>query len=125
MKEKMKLCPVCGEDKAELMNAKFGFIVKCKKCGFKTDVYPSGKEAFEKWNNRPTEAVLENELNRYKNYVAALEEELKTVRRALEFYAGDNFLVQDGKILECKGKGDLTFSLQPIGTEAREALKYE
>ena len=68
---------------------------------------------------------MDKEEQRFKKYSMALEEELKTVRKALEFYAGDNFLIQDGKILECKGKGDLTFSLQPIGTEARETLKYE
>lgn len=77
----------------------------------------------KKWNYRPLEARLEKDLNRFKKYTAALEEEIKLLRKAVEFYSKDNFLEQEGKILECKNTGELTFKIQPAGTFARETLE--
>lgn len=60
MTKELKTCPFCGGN-GSYSNAGFGFIVKCRKCGSKTSIQESGKEAAEAWNTRPIENELEEE----------------------------------------------------------------
>ena len=54
MTKELKQCPFCGGN-GSYSNAGFGFIVKCKKCGAKTSIQESGKEAADTWNSRAFE----------------------------------------------------------------------
>lgn len=76
MTKELKSCPFCGGN-GSYSNSGFGFIVKCRKCGSKTSIQESGKEAAEAWNARP----IENELN---EKIEKLERENKRLREALE-----------------------------------------
>lgn len=75
MTEELKPCPFCGGN-GSYSNAGFGFIVKCRKCGSKTSIQESGKEASEAWNTRS----IENELT---GKIGKLESENKRLREAL------------------------------------------
>lgn len=75
MTEELKPCPFCGGS-GSYSNAGFGFIVKCRKCGSKTSIQESGKEAADAWNNRSIEDLKDDEN-------AWLEKNLKDYNRVM------------------------------------------
>lgn len=83
MTEELKHCPFCGGN-GSYSNAGFGFIVKCRKCGSKTSIQESGKEAAEAWNTRQ----IENELV---EKIEKLEAENVRLQRKLNESIDDNY----------------------------------
>jgi Lar family restriction alleviation protein len=79
-KIELKPCPFCG-GKA-FWDSDFSGVY-CH-CGAEITFCESDKEAAEKWNIRPIEDELRKELRYYRNYSAALEKEVKTLRNALD-----------------------------------------
>lgn len=108
MTEELKHCPFCGGN-GSYSNAGFGFIVKCMKCGSKTSIQESGKEAAKAWNSRS----IENELS---EKIEKLEAENTRLREALEFYANTD-------VYEYYDKYESTAIQNEGGQKAREALK--
>ena len=51
----LKPCPFCGDRGFHLKSDTFGHIVKCKKCGSRTDFYASKGVATRHWNTRVNE----------------------------------------------------------------------
>ena len=103
---KLKPCPFCGSQAGILKSddAFPRFIAICgnRVCPEQPSVEAESLEgAILLWNSRPIEDDLNEQIGRFKKYSASLEQEVKTLREALEFYTYD----EDG--------GDI----------AREALK--
>ncbi len=76
-----------------------------------------------------TESCINEEITHLNTQIKVLQERLSlphdtndTVAKVLEFYTKDNFLIQEGKVMECKSRGDLTFLIAPAGTLAKECL---
>lgn len=85
---KLKPCPFCGQDSAGFANAGFGFIVKCRKCGTKTDEQNTTEEAAAFWNERKplSDIVPSNSIEFLVKFTRALADilaENKRLREAL------------------------------------------
>ena len=89
MKDKIELkpCPFCGGN-AEIIDDAMGTISRCRCCGAENGNGVYGAEghklAVKDWNTRPIEDELRKELRYYRNYCAALENEVKSLRDALD-----------------------------------------
>lgn len=103
MTKELKSCPFCGGN-GSYSNAGFGFIVKCKKCGSKTSIQESGKEAAEAWNSRS----IENELS---------EKIEKLERKNRIFYLN---LIEIAIGINVKGR---TYTCAELRKIAREAIE--
>ena len=116
MTKELKPCPFCGGS-GSYSNAGFGFIVKCRKCGSKTSIQESGKEAADAWNTRS----IENEIA---EKIWKLEVENKRLREALEFYAElDGNGIQLYGDMDSKALEFVDGDSQIFGTIAKDALK--
>lgn len=86
-KIELKPCPFCGGE-AEIIYVAMGTISMCRCCGAENGNGLYGAEghklAVKDWNTRPIEDELRKELRYYRNYSAALEKEVKTLRNALD-----------------------------------------
>jgi Lar family restriction alleviation protein len=85
-KIELKPCPFCGGE-AKLTDLKQApeSWVECKECGARTRFFSNSEEApVSAWNTRPIEDELRKELRYYRNYSAALEKEVKSLRNALD-----------------------------------------
>ena len=80
IERELKPCPFCG-GKA-FWDSDFS-CVYCR-CGAELTFFESDKEAAEKWNSRPIEDDLNEQIGRFKKYAEALEKEVKNLRAALE-----------------------------------------
>ena len=78
MTEELKHCPFCGGN-GSYSNAGFGFIVKCRKCGSKTSIQESGKEAAEAWNTRQIENELVEKIEKLERKNERLRETLQMI----------------------------------------------
>ena len=126
-KIELKPCPFCGGN-AEIIDDAMGTISRCRCCGAENGNGVYGAEghklAVKDWNTRPIEDELRKELRYYRNYCAALEKEVITLRDALTFYAE-----LDGNGIQLYGEMDskaLEFidgASFPFGQTARDALK--
>lgn len=89
MKDKIELkpCPFCGGN-AEIIDDAMGTISRCRCCGAENGNGVYGAEghklAVKDWNTRPIEDELRKDLRYYRNYCAALENEVKSLRDALD-----------------------------------------
>lgn len=83
----LKPCPFCG-GKAYFLHGRKNECITCEECGHRFYSLEIGedaqKELWKQWNTRPIEDELRKELRRFKKYSAALEQEVKTLRGALE-----------------------------------------
>ena len=70
--DELKHCPFCG-GRGSYSNAGFGFIVKCRKCGSKTSIQESGKEAADAWNARQIENAQADEIARLRGNIEAIK----------------------------------------------------
>lgn len=52
---KLKACPMCGHNEAEIEQLHTGFSVICNYCLLQTAQYNSEREAVEHWNTRAGE----------------------------------------------------------------------
>jgi len=54
MEEKLKVCPFCGEDMADIehVHEYDGYTISCLNCDARIDVYISEKNAIDAWNER-------------------------------------------------------------------------
>lgn len=127
MAEELKPCPFCGNWAEIYKDDEDYYHAYCPKCGAETDMYGSPETAIKKWNARPIEDDLNEQIGRFKKYAEALENEIKELREALTFYAkGEHLGLEDWqteKIL----KDDDVFaeSYVETGKRAREALKAD
>ena len=127
---KLKPCPFCGQDSAGFANAGFGFIVKCRKCGTKTDVQNTPEEAAAFWNERKplSDIVPSNSIEflvKFTRELADVLTENKCLREALEKYAkGKNYIgvSSDGTLFEFEENSE-GLDEMPIGWLAQKALK--
>ena len=126
-KIELKPCPFCG-GKAYFLHGRKNECITCEECGHRFYSLEIGedaqKELWKQWNRRPIEDELRKDLRYYRNYCAALEQEVKPLRDALTFYAE-----LDGNGIQLYGEMDskaLEFidgSSFPFGQTARDALK--
>lgn len=127
---KLKPCLFCGQDSAGFANAGFGFIVKCRKCGTKTDKQNTTEEAAAFWNERKplSDIVPSNSIEflvKFTRVLADILSENKRLREALTFYAKGKHLGLEDWQTEQVLKDDEVFaeSYCETGKVAREALK--
>lgn len=119
---KLKPCPFCGQDSAGFANAGFGFIVKCRKCGTKTDKQNTTEEAAAFWNERKplSDIVPSNSIEFLVKFTRALADilaENKRLREALEN-------IKEKAVLEESEASNATYGFAyEIEELAREALK--
>lgn len=125
---KLKPCPFCGGE-AEIIDDAMGTISRCRCCGAENGNGVYGAEghklAVKDWNARPIEDKLNEQIGRFKKYSAALEQEVKTLREALEKYAkGKNYIgvSSDGTPFEFEENSE-GLDEMPIGWLAQKALK--
>lgn len=83
MTKELKPCPFCGGN-GSYSNAGFGFIVKCRKCGSKTSIQESGKEAAEAWNSRSIENELSEKIGKLERENHILRLELAEIARGFD-----------------------------------------
>lgn len=78
-----------------------------------------------------TISYLEKTKQHYENLIKKIEDKIVLLKDSdpnevlleiLEFYSKNNFFFQDDQIVECKGKGDLTFEIAPVGTYANKLM---
>ena len=109
---KLKPCPFCGSEAVMLGEDDGMYQVICPECNGTIDDFYNEKEvAAEKWNSRPIEDDLNEQIGRFKKYAAALEKEVKNLRAALE------------TILDASQKDDAC--VLGISVVAYEALKED
>ena len=90
MTEELKPCPFCGGN-GSYSNAGFGFIVKCRKCGSKTSIQESGKEAAEAWNSRSIENELSEKITKLEKENELLRFTLEDIARGYDYSDGCNY----------------------------------
>lgn len=121
-KIELKPCPFCGQDSAGFANAGFGFIVKCRKCGTKTDIQNTTEEAAAFWNERKPlwKSIPGNSIEFLVKFTRTLADVLvenKRLREALEN-------IKDKAELEESKASNATYGFAyDVETLAREALK--
>lgn len=119
---KLKPCPFCGQDSAGFANAGFGFIVKCRKCGTKTDKQNTTEEAAAFWNERKplSDIVPSNSIEFLVKFTRALADilaENKRLREALEN-------IKEKAVLEESEASNATYGFAyEIEELTRDALK--
>lgn len=118
-KIELKPCPFCGGEAklTDLTQAPESWV-ECKECGARTRFFSNSEEApVSAWNTRPIEDELRKELRYYRNYSAALEKEVITLREALEN-------IKEKAVLKESEASNATYGFAyEIEELAREALK--